>query len=59
MFVYLSGKFGSKHEGKSEADTQPNISKTTYSGAEVIFVRENVLGRKGINHELQKDMIGI
>ena len=55
MFVYLNGIFRSKYEAKNEADTQPNIRKTTYSGAEVIRVGENVLGRKGINREAEKD----
>lgn len=41
MFVNLTSKFRSKYEGKSEPDTHPNISKTTYSGAEVICVGEN------------------
>lgn len=54
-FIYLSGKFGSKYEGKSEPDTNPNISKTTYSSAKVIFIGENVLGRKGINRVAEKD----
>ena len=55
MLVYLNGIFISKYETKTEADTQSNIRKTTYSGAEVICVAENVLGRKGINCEAEKD----
>ena len=55
MFVYLIGKFGSKYEGKNEADTHPNISNTSYSRAEMICLVENVLGRKGINREAEKD----
>ena len=55
MFVYLTGKFGSKYEAKSEANAQPNISKSSYSSAEVIFVGKNVLGRKEINCESGKD----
>ena len=57
MSVYLIGKSWSKYEGKEQADTQPNISNTSYSAAEVICVGENVLGpgRKGINREAVKD----
>jgi hypothetical protein len=55
MFVYIIGKFGSKYKGNNEADTYPNISKTTYSDAEVICAGKNVLGRKGINREMRKE----
>ena len=54
IFVYFIGKIGSKYEGKKQADTQPNISKTTYSCAEVVCVGENILGRKWINREVEK-----
>lgn len=54
IFVYSIGKIGSKYEGKKQADTQTNISETTYSCAEVVCVGENILGRKGINREAEK-----
>lgn len=54
-FVYLTGTFRSKYEAKSEADTYPDVSKTDYSGAEVICGGENVLRGKGINREVEKD----
>ena len=53
--VNVIGKFGSKRVGNKGADTHPDISKTTYSDAEVICIGENVLRKKWTNREVETD----
>lgn len=49
MFVYLVGKFRSKHCGGNKTNTQTNISKAFRSGLEVICCGEKYLEVKEVN----------
>jgi hypothetical protein len=51
MYEDLAGKFGTKHSGKYESQTNSNISQTSNSSAEVVHVCKEVWA-KVVNRKL-------